>query len=74
MLENILASPFVRYGGGFILSFVAALYWTPPIRKAALQLGIVDRPDGKLKKHDNAIPYLGGLAVFLAFLSAVGVL
>ena len=34
------------------------------MRKAALQLGIVDRPDGKLKKHDNAIPYLGGLAVF----------
>jgi len=73
MFESILASPLVRYGGGFIISFVFALYWTPPIRKAAVQLGIVDRPDGKLKKHDNAIPYLGGLAVFLAYLSTVGV-
>jgi UDP-GlcNAc:undecaprenyl-phosphate GlcNAc-1-phosphate transferase len=44
------------------------------MRKAALQLGIVDRPDGKLKNHDNAIPYLGGLAVFTAFLLTVGVL
>ena len=37
------------------------------MRKAALQLGIVDQPDGKLKKHDDAIPYLGGIAVFAAF-------
>ena len=48
----------------FILSFVFALCWTPFMRKAALQLGIVDKPDGKLKKHEDAIPYLGGIAVF----------
>ena len=72
MLENLLGSSFLYYGGAFFISFVFALYWTPPMRKAALQLGIVDRPDGKLKKHDNAIPYLGGLAVFIAFLSTVG--
>jgi UDP-GlcNAc:undecaprenyl-phosphate GlcNAc-1-phosphate transferase len=56
------------------MSFVFALYWTPLMRKAALQLGIVDKPDGRLKKHDNATPYLGGLAVFMAFLLTVGVL
>jgi UDP-GlcNAc:undecaprenyl-phosphate/decaprenyl-phosphate GlcNAc-1-phosphate transferase len=72
MFEHLLESSLFRYIGAFILSFVFALYWTPPMRKAALQLGIVDRPDGKLKKHDNAIPYLGGLAVFIAFLSTVG--
>ena len=72
MLEDLYRIPMIRYGGGFILSFVFALYWTPPMRKAALQLGIVDRPDGKLKKHDNAMPYLGGIAVFIAFLSTVG--
>jgi len=72
MLENFLNSSLLRYGGAFAVSFVFALYWTPLMRKAALQLGIVDRPDGKLKKHDNAIPYLGGLAVFIAFLSTVG--
>jgi len=64
----------IRYGAAFILSFVFALYWTPLMRKAALQLGIVDSPDGRLKKHANATPYLGGLAVFMAFLLTVGVL
>ena len=64
----------IRYGAAFILSFVFALYWTPLMRKAALQLGIVDSPDGRLKKHENATPYLGGLAVFMAFLLTVGVL
>jgi UDP-GlcNAc:undecaprenyl-phosphate GlcNAc-1-phosphate transferase len=64
----------IRYGAAFILSFVFALYWTPLIRKAALQLGIVDKPDGLLKTHENVTPYLGGLAVFMAFLLTVGVL
>ena len=42
--------------------------------KAALQLGIMDRPDGKLKKHDDAVPYFGGIAVYSAFLLTVGLL
>lgn len=63
----------IRYGAAFILSFVFALYWTPLMRRAALQLGIVDKPDGKLKSHDAAIPYLGGIAVYIAFLLTVGV-
>src|SRR5215475_3308836 len=61
------------YGAAFILSFVFALYWTPLMRKAALQLGIMDNPDGKLKTHGSAVPYFGGIAVFLAFLLTVGV-
>ena len=60
--------------GAFILSSVFALYWTPVMRKAALQLGIVDKPDGALKKHEHVTPYLGGLAVFISFLLTVGVL
>jgi UDP-GlcNAc:undecaprenyl-phosphate GlcNAc-1-phosphate transferase len=63
----------IRYGAAFILSFVFALYWTPLMRKAALQLGIMDRPDGKLKNHDIAVPYFGGIAVYIAFLLTVGV-
>lgn len=58
----------------FIMSSVFALYWTPVMRKAALQLGVVDRPDGLLKKQDHETPYLGGLAVYTAFLLTVGVL
>jgi UDP-GlcNAc:undecaprenyl-phosphate GlcNAc-1-phosphate transferase len=58
----------------FFLSLVFALYWTPVMRRAALQLGIVDRPDGRLKNHRKETPYLGGLAVYTAFLLTVGVL
>ncbi|MBI4473850.1 MAG: undecaprenyl/decaprenyl-phosphate alpha-N-acetylglucosaminyl 1-phosphate transferase [Acidobacteria bacterium] len=64
----------ILYATGFVLSFVFAYCWTPLMRRAALQLGIVDRPDGKLKSHDAAVPYLGGLAVYAAFLLTVGVL
>src|SRR5262245_9301946 len=63
----------MSYAAAFILSFVFGLYWTPMMRKAALQLGIVDRPDGLLKKHQDVVPYLGGVAVFMAFLLTVGV-
>lgn len=41
------------------------------MRRAALQFGIVDQPDGKLKKHKKPMPYLGGLAIYLAFLLAL---
>jgi len=64
----------IRYLIGFILSGVFAYCWTPILRQAALQLGIVDKPDGRLKKHDNVIPYLGGVAVFAAYLLTIGVL
>ena len=64
----------IQNGAAFVLSFVFALCWTPLMRKAALQLGIVDKPDGRLKKQENATPYLGGLAVFIAFLFTVSVL
>jgi len=64
----------IRYVAAYILSFVFALCWTPLVRKAALQLGIVDRPDGNLKKHTEAIPYFGGIAVYTAFLFTVGIL
>jgi UDP-GlcNAc:undecaprenyl-phosphate GlcNAc-1-phosphate transferase len=62
----------VTYGAAFILSFIFALYCTPLMRRAALQLGILDQPDGKLKNHDNAVPYFGGIAVYSAFLFTVG--
>lgn len=61
----------VRYGLAFGLALAASLWLTPRVREAALRFGIVDRPDGKLKRHREAIPYLGGLAIGLAFLIAV---
>jgi len=52
----------------FILAFSLSIYLTPLMRKAALQFNIVDRPDGRLKNQRSPVPYLGGLAVYLAFL------
>ncbi len=73
MFEDNLTKSLIQYGAAFAVSCIFALYCTPIMRKAALQLGVVDRPDGKLKKHDDAVPYLGGLAVFIAFLLTVGI-
>ncbi len=55
----------------FILSLILSLYLTPVMCRAALQFGIVDRPDGKLKKHREPVPYLGGIAIYLSFLLAL---
>jgi UDP-GlcNAc:undecaprenyl-phosphate GlcNAc-1-phosphate transferase len=55
----------------FVLAFVLSLYLTPVMRRAALQFGIVDRPDGRLKKHKKPMPYLGGVAIYLSFLLAL---
>src|SRR5438093_12972378 len=64
----------MQYSAAFILSFFFAFCLTPLMRKAALQLDIVDRPDGKLKAHTDTVPYLGGIAVYTAFLFPVGIL
>jgi UDP-GlcNAc:undecaprenyl-phosphate/decaprenyl-phosphate GlcNAc-1-phosphate transferase len=61
----------ILYALSFILSFLLALYLTPIMRQAAIRFQIVDRPDGHLKHQKEAIPYLGGLAVYLAFLVTV---
>jgi UDP-GlcNAc:undecaprenyl-phosphate GlcNAc-1-phosphate transferase len=41
-------------------------------REAAIRFGVVDTPDGKLKNHREPVAYLGGLAVFGAFLLSIG--
>ena len=57
---------------GFFLAYFLALVGTPMARDAALRFGVVDRPDGVLKNHGQPVPYLGGLAVFIAFLLSIG--
>ena len=49
------------------LAMVFAAYLTPVLGEAARRFGILDRPDGRLKTHTEPVPYLGGLAVGLAF-------
>jgi len=58
----------------FILGCVISLWVTPLIRRAAINLGIVDRPDNDLKNHDGPIPYLGGLAIYISFLLSLAMI
>ena len=52
----------------FALAWLLSLYGVPVARRAALKFGIVDNPDGRLKHQRQPVPYLGGLAIYLAFL------
>lgn len=61
----------LRYPIAFIGAFALALYLTPIIRRGALEYGVVDAPDGQLKQHKAPVAYLGGVAIYLAFLVAL---
>jgi UDP-GlcNAc:undecaprenyl-phosphate GlcNAc-1-phosphate transferase len=61
----------IRAGGAFLLALALSLYATPLMREAAIRFGIVDRPDGRLKRQAEPVPYLGGLAIYLCFLLAL---
>jgi len=55
----------------FFTAGILSLYFTPIMRRGAIQFGIVDNPDGKLKNHREPVPYMGGIAIYLAFLLAL---
>jgi len=61
----------LTYAATFAVAVVLAGWLTPRLRDAAIRFGIVDRPDGRLKTHREPVPYLGGLAIYLAFLLAL---
>jgi hypothetical protein len=70
--EASTAAMVIQLTLGFFLAYLLALVGTPMARDAALRFGVVDRPDGKLKTHEQPVAYLGGLAVFVAFLLSIG--
>ena len=61
----------MRAVSGAFLGFLLSLYGTPIAARAAIDFNIVDKPDGSLKQHRAPTPYLGGLAVYVAFLVAL---
>lgn len=56
-----------------LLAALLAHLLTPVAMQVARQYGLVDRPDGKLKQQKEPVPYLGGAAVYLAFLVTLGI-
>ncbi len=56
---------------GFIIALFFTLYLIPLIIKAAFRLNVLDIPDGQLKSHKAPTPYLGGLAIYIGFITAL---
>jgi len=65
------AGRWLTYAVTFAAAALIAGWLTPRMREAAIRFGIVDRPDGRLKTQREPVPYLGGLAIYLAFLLAL---
>lgn len=54
-----------------VISFLVSFTLVPLLCKLAVKLGVVDVPDGKVKKHETITPYLGGVAVYGGFLAGL---
>jgi len=54
----------------FATALVATLFSTPVARRLALRLNVVDAPTAR-KLHTDPVPYLGGVAIIVAFCFAV---
>lgn len=63
-----------RHIFALLFSFILSLYLIPIIIAVARKLGILDVPDGKIKAHDKPIPYFGGLAVFIPFITTLSLI
>jgi len=62
----------VRHLFALFFSFVFGLYLLPIVISAAQKIGFMDVPDGCLKSHKKPTPYLGGVAIFMAFIMTLG--
>lgn len=57
-----------------LISFVLCMIYTPACRAIALRLNLVDTPDEDRKLHATPTPRVGGLAIVLAYASALGIM
>jgi UDP-GlcNAc:undecaprenyl-phosphate/decaprenyl-phosphate GlcNAc-1-phosphate transferase len=57
-----------------LIAFLLSLGLTPTVRRAALRIGLSDKPDGQRKLHGEATAVGGGVAVLLGFFGAIFVL
>ncbi|MFM1868863.1 MAG: hypothetical protein RL591_2271 [Planctomycetota bacterium] len=75
-LMGSMAFSAIEFLNGYALVFLAAflvtLLATPLVRRLAISMDIIDRPDEARKLHKYPIAYLGGFAVFLGIMTAIG--
>jgi UDP-GlcNAc:undecaprenyl-phosphate GlcNAc-1-phosphate transferase len=58
----------------FFLAMLLTLYGTPITRKVAKRYNLYDVPDGRLKTQKEPVAYLGGIIIYFAFISPIGLL
>src|SRR6266581_927248 len=63
-----ILSPYVYV---FYAAYIATFILTPILRGVAMYYNIIDQPDGVRKMHTVPVAYLGGLAVFLGWLTGL---
>jgi UDP-GlcNAc:undecaprenyl-phosphate GlcNAc-1-phosphate transferase len=64
---------FIRHIFVLVFPFLLALYLLPLLIKTAFRFNILDKPDGKIKNHKKATPYLGGLALYVPFIAVLSI-
>ncbi len=57
----------------FYAAFIIAFIFTPVMRTIATYYGIIDQPDMVRKMHSSPVAYLGGVAVFMGWITALAV-
>lgn len=65
---------FVKIFFSLLLSFLFSFYLVLVLRSVAIRLNVLDVPDGCVKRHKKPIPYLGGVAIYIAFIVALALL
>ena len=53
----------------FLASFILVGFLTPLMRKIAIAIDVVDKPNSPHKSHKKSVPYLGGVAIIIGIVS-----
>ena len=59
----------LRHLAAFFGALLVGLYLVPILISTAKKIKLYDCPDGKIKKQKAPVPYLGGVAVYLSFIT-----
>lgn len=57
----------------FLIAVVISASITPVVRRFAIDHDIVDKPDGVRKIHTAPVAYLGGVAIYIGFITSLAI-
>ncbi len=55
----------------YLAAFLLSVFLVPAVRRLAIRVGALDQPDRVRKIHTEAVPRMGGVAIFIAFIVPV---